>query len=520
MIRLSQLLMLALLSLLGACAGLPPRGEPAASTAYRDTAGTALARIAAASRPAGETAPSGFRLLPSGEFAFNARVALAQRAERSLDLQCYHIQRDEAGRMLLRALRDAAQRGVRVRLLVDDFYAAEIDDLLLGLAAHPNIELRLFNPLPLRRGAPIVRLLLSPGNFQQMNHRMHNKLFIADNAAAIYGGRNIADEYFMGHREANFIDMDVLSTGQVVDELSTVFDRYWNSEVAWPLQALLPPPEDAAQARAAFDEAVRDAKPVMPRYRLDPLGHTPVEAQLSEGRLVQAHASAKVHADPPEKATVRSLLNKPTAAMQGLLDTMQTARRYVAMTSPYFLPNDAAMQRMRYAGQNGVKLVLVTNSLGSTDEPLVHDHYSRRRIEMLKMGIDIYEFSPTHAQRSLGFGSFGQSVPRLHAKVAIVDHRHVLVGSVNLDARSAIGNTELGVVIDSPPLAEDLSQLVTGRQFANMYKLRLADDGERIEWLSTEADGRITATSEEPAGSAWLRFKLWLLSLVVDERLL
>ena len=509
-----------LTGLLGACAGLPPRAAPEPSQALRDTAQTGLARIAAASRPAGETAPSGFRLLPTGEFAFNARLALARRAERSLDVQCYHIQRDHAGRALLRELRDAAQRGVRVRLLVDDFYAAAIDDLLLGLAAHPNVQVRLFNPLPLRRGAPVLRLVLSPGNFQQLNHRMHNKLYIADNQFAIFGGRNIADEYFMSHREANFIDMDLLGTGAVVDELSSVFDRYWNSDVVWPLHALLPPAADAAAERAAFDAEVRDAAPLIPRYRADPFGQPAVEVQLDEGRVSQSFASAQVHADPPEKALDPGQLKEPTEAMRSLLDAMSGARRYVAITSPYFLPNEASMARLRRAGQHGVKVVLVTNSLGSTDEPLVHDHYARRRPDLLAMGVDIYEFSPRHTQRSQGFGAFGHSVPRLHAKVAIVDQQRVLVGSVNLDARSAIGNTELGVVIDSPELAGKLSSLVTGSRFGNMFKLRLAEDGRTVEWLSIEPDGSTAVTREEPAGSAWLRFKLWLQSLMVDPRLL
>jgi putative cardiolipin synthase len=515
------LVFLALLtSLLGACAGLPPRPVPEPSQALRDTAQTGLARIAAASRPADETAPSGFRLLPTGEFAFNARLALARRAERSLDVQCYHIQRDHAGRALLRELRDAAQRGVRVRLLVDDFYAAAIDDLLLGLAAHPNVQVRLFNPLPLRRGAPVVRLVLSPGNFQQLNHRMHNKLYIADNQFAIFGGRNIADEYFMSHREANFIDMDLLGTGAVVDELSSVFDRYWNSDVVWPLHALLPPAADAAAERVAFDAEVRDAAPLIPRYRTDPFGQTAVEVQLDEGRVVQSFASAQVNADPPEKALDPGSLKEATAALRWLLEAMRGARRFGAITSHDCLAHDASMAGLRAAGQHGVKVVLVTNSLGSTDEPLVHDHYARRRPDLLAMGVDIYEFSPRHTQRTQGFGAFGQSVPRLHAKVAIVDQQRLLVGSVNLDARSAIGNTELGVVIESPELAAKLSRLVTGSQFATMYKLRLAEDGHTVEWLSTEPDGSTAVTREEPAGSAWLRFKLWLQSLMVDPRLL
>lgn len=505
------------------CAGLPPRPPVVTSQALTGTADTSLGRIAAASRPAAETQPSGFRLLPTGEFALDARMALMRRAERSLDLQCYHIHRDLAGRLLLRELRDAAARGVRVRLLVDDLYVPEVEDLLAGLAAQPNVEVRLFNPMPLRRGSPVVRLLLSPGEFEVYNHRMHNKLFVADNQMAIYGGRNIADEYFMGNAEANFIDLDVLSTGAVVGDLSAAFDRYWNSEVVWPLHALRAPAanaDEAAALRAAFDAAVAEAAPAAIAYEADPAGHSSVGSQLAQGHLAQVYAQAHVFADPPEKARSPVLLQRPTAAMQGLLDAIAGARHRVSIVSPYFVPSEVGMAMMRRAASHGVHTLLFTNSLGSTDEPLVHDHYSRYRADMLRIGVEIYEFSPELTQRSRGFGLFGRSTPRLHAKVAVVDGQRLLVGSVNLDARSAIGNTEMGVVIDSPTLAERLGQLMTGDQYASMYRLRLAADGQRIAWTATDVDGRHIELHDEPGLGAWTRFKLWLQSFFVEERML
>lgn len=504
---------------LAGCAGLPPRGTPPASQAYTDTANTALAKLAAASRPATETAPSGFRLLPTGEFAFNARIGLARRAERSLDVQYYHLRNDRAGHLLLRELRDAAERGVRVRLLVDDFYAAEIDELLRGLSSYEHVEVRYFNPLPLRSGSPVVRLLLSPGDFERHNHRMHNKLFVADNAMAIYGGRNIADEYFMSSPEANFIDMDMISTGQVVRDLSAVFDNYWNSEAVWPLQALLGRPADTAVARAQFDSAVRDAAPVVPDYHVDPMGLPPVEQQLDAGRLTQIYASAKVHADPPSKA-LEPPHDRPTEAMQGLLNAISTNRQRVTIISPYFVPTEIGLSMMRIGAEHGSQTVLFTNSLATTDEPLVHHHYSRYRAEMLKLGVHIYEFNPVGTQRTRGFGAFGASTPRLHAKVTVIDRRLVVVGSVNLDARSAIGNTEMGVVIDSPALTEALLKVMESSSPSTMYKLRLAADGHNVEWLSLDEQGRGSIATEEPGLTAWLRFKLWLQSLFVSERLL
>ena len=505
--------------MLTACAGLPPRGEPLPSHALADTDATALARLARESRPQDEVRPSGFRLLPTGEFAFNARVALVRRAERSVDMQTYHLQRDHAGRTILRELRDAARRGVRVRLLVDDFYAAPIDDLLAGLAAEPGAEVRLFNPMALRIGAPVLRVALSPGDFERNNHRMHNKLFVADNAVALYGGRNVADEYFMSNPEANFIDMDVLSTGTIVKDFSAVFDTYWNSEQVWPVARVLGAAADSAALRAAFDDAVRDATPQVPVYQVDPLGQTGVDAQLVAGRLELVYASARVHVDPPEKALLPPT-HEPTAAMSGLLRVLANASHNLTISSPYFVPNATAMGMMRTARSRGVEIRVVTNSISSTDEPLVHYYYSARRPELLRMGVQLYEISPALTQRANRFGSFGKSTPRLHAKVAVVDQHMALVGSVNLDSRSATGNTEMGVVIDSPVLAKSLLTLMSGTQMTSMYRLRLAEDGHTIEWLSTDEQGRVSVAPEEPEHSAWLRFKLWLQSLVVSDRLL
>lgn len=515
--------------LLGACAALAPRGPGQASLALPDDGRTALARISAASRPEADTAPSGFRLLPTGEHAFGARIALLRQAERSVDLQTYHLHNDHAGRALLRELLATARRGVRVRLLVDDFHVTEIEPLLADLASHPQVQVRLFNPLPLRHGPPLLRLLLSPGDFERHHHRMHNKLFIADGALAVYGGRNVADEYFMGHAEANFIDLDLLSSGAVVRELAAVFDRYWNSDAAWPLQDVVgrsaDADADAAAALARLDAAVRDAAPPMAAYRSDPLGQTAVDEQLAAGRLLLRHASATVFADPPEKAlqvfdSSQPASNRPSAAMAGLLGVIGAARHEVLIVSPYFVPGNVGMPMMAVAARAGVQTRIVTNSLATTDEPLVHHHYARYRVEMLKLGVEINEFSAEAVQRSRGFGRFGVSTPRLHAKVAMVDRRYLLVGSVNLDARSAIGNTEMGVAIDSPALAADFAQLMSGERASAGYRLALQPDGQTIAWWSLDAQGQPQVTTDEPGASPWLRFKLWLQATMVSERML
>jgi cardiolipin synthase C len=519
MSRSARLLLASVWLLLGACASLPPRGDMQSSQAATDTDGTPLARIAAASRPAGESDPSGFRLLPMGESAFSARVALAERATRTIDAQYYHIHADGAGKLFLRSLRDAARRGVDVRLLVDDFYSGEIEGLLLGLAAYPHVQVRLFNPLPARGGSPTWRLLMSWHEFDRVNHRMHNKLFIADNAIAIYGGRNLGDEYFMRDGEANFIDLDVLSTGQVVQDLSQAFDLYWNSAQAYALQRIVVAPQDVAATRDDFEREVREAG-VGAEPARDALGQTPVPAQLAEGRLALQYGSARVFPDPPSKAAEPVLPDRPSAAMRGQLQAIEAAQSDVVLSSPYFIPSGFGMRTLTEARQRGIQVLVLTNSLGSTDEALAHAAYSLYRPELLRMGVELYELGPMLAPAAGGFGRFGQSIARLHAKLAVVDRRWLLVGSVNLDSRSALFNTELGVAIDCPPVAIAALRVVAGDAFRSMYRLRLADDDRGIEWISTDVGGHLVVTNQEPQDDSLLRLRLWFQSLFVDEALL
>jgi putative cardiolipin synthase len=504
--------------LLSACAGLPERGVPEPSQAVIDTDDTPLAKIAAASRRAGDDDPSGFRLLPMGESAFSARLALCARAVRAIDAQYYHVHDDEAGKAFLRALRDAALRGVAVRLLVDDFYAGEIEDLLLGLAAHPGVQVRLFNPLPVRGGSPLWRMALSWQEFERINHRMHNKLFIADSALAIYGGRNLGDEYFMRDGHANFVDLDVLSTGHVVKDLSQAFDLYWNSEQAYPLHRIVPAPDGSADARAAFDRRVGDARAdTHAEPARDVLGQAPVPAELAAGRLSLHFGSAQVFPDPPSKVTAAVVPNQPSAAMRGQLQAIAGAQSDVAISSPYFIPSEFGMRVMTDARRRGIQVLVLTNSLGSTDEALAHAGYARYRPELLRMGVELYELGPTLARDAGGFGRFGGSIARLHAKLAVIDRRWLLVGSVNLDSRSALFNTELGVAIDCPPVAIAALRVVAGDAFRSMYRLRLGDDGQSIEWVAVDAEGKLIVTPQEPLDDWSLRLRLWMQSLFVGE---
>jgi putative cardiolipin synthase len=507
---------------LAGCAALPPRGPAAESAALpaADAATTRLARIAAASGPADPVATSGFRLLPTGEYAFDARAALTEWADRTIDAQYYHLHDDSAGVEFLRELRDAALRGVRVRLLVDDYHARDVFNLLVALDALPQAEVRLFNPLPARRGTPLLRMLLSAREFDRAHRRMHNKLFVADNQVAVYGGRNVADEYFMRSGEANFIDLDVLSVGAVVPELSRAFDAYWNSEHAWPLTDVPGAGRNAAYELRLFDERAAQVPLRLQVAPADPLGQTSVRVQLAAGRLLVHRGRAEVHADPPSKVSEPAVLYQPTPAMRAKLDVIAAARDEVVIVNPYFLPSEPGMRMMAEAARQRVRGTIFTNSLGSTDEPLVHRAYGRYRADMLRLGMVLYELNPQQLQRLGDFGDFGRSTARLHVKAAAVDRRWLLVGSVNLDARSALHNTELSVTIDCPPLVADALRALGDEPFRTMYRVQLAGDGQALQWREIDEQGRVRLLDEEPGDSAALRLQHGLQSLFVGEDLL
>lgn len=500
------------------CAALPSTEsvQRPVSQARVDTADTHLAALAAASLPAADPR-SGLRLLPDGGQAFEARIALANAAEKSIDAQYYQIADDASGREFLRALRDAAARGVRVRLLIDDMYAAGEDRLLSGLAARPNVELRMFNPLAVREGSVNARVLLSLHDFSRINRRMHNKLFVVDNSFAISGGRNIADGYFGRGLPANFIDMDILSAGPVVREMSAVFDGYWNSPYAYPIQSLAAQPDGAEAARRGFDEAVARTGAATPARALDLLGQTGVAAQLAEGRVELHPAAVRVLADAPSKADAADARLADGAVMDANLELLQSARSEVLVASPYFVPGSRTLGILRQATDNKVRVALLTNSLATTDVPLVHFGYARHRDELLEMGVALYELMPgadTPAESSgLGHGSLG----RLHAKLAVVDQRWLSIGSMNMDRRSAHCNTEMGLIIESPELASEVSTLLRRDELPRSYQVRSAGKAMGLEWVALGSRRQEVVFAAEPHARWMLQLRTAMLSMFVNE---
>ena len=463
--------------------------------------GTPLALIAAASTPPGEH--SGFRLMPLGVYSLDARVQLARRAQRSLVVQYYQLANDATGRLLLRSVREAAMRGVKVRILVDDLYTAHSQQLLLAIAQTPNVEVRLFNPFCCGRNGLLSRFLASPHEFQRLNHRMHNKLFIADGVMAVVGGRNIADEYFTLSEAQNFIDMDALVIGQVLPQLERIFDGYWNSEQVWPVEDIVTGEGGKRPTAIDFDQAIGMAGPP-PRLELPPsdlLGYGPISEELDAGRFGMLWGQARAIADPPSKPKSMSDAEAlSTSVTMKVWELLMDAKTEVDITSPYLVPGENGMAAFGDLARRKVRLTLLTNSLAANDEPLVHTGYARYRSRLLALGADVYELSPQRTTASKRFGMFGMSLGRLHSKTAAIDRRTIFVGSMNLDPRSATQNTEMGVVIDSPQLARELLRVINISKLQNSYRLRLARGTQALEWLTTDGEREVVLTDEPESG--------------------
>lgn len=499
---LRRLAVVGIALLTAACAGLPPRSADTVHSSRAigasDAAATPLGAVAAAALDG--SAPSGFRLLPLAASAYETRIELARRAQRTLDVQSFVFHGDQSGAYLLGALRDAAARGVRVRLLLDDLHVDSAEALLSDMSAFEGVQVRLINPFVRSRASRAAKILTSLDELSRVNHRMHNKLFAADNALAVFGGRNIGDEYFMrADSGGNFVDLDVLAAGAVVRELSASFDEQWNSEHAWPIDLIVRPAQPAAARRARFDAHLRGVEPPPADLgvpaRLAPYATAP--EQLRSGRLTLTGATAQVLADPVDKLAGRRVEDRAGTVRAGAGQAMGNAQSEVFVVSPYFIPGELGMQVTERNAQRRVRLKLLTNSLAATDEPAVHAGYVAYRRQMVAIGMEVYELSPTLAQKQQRLGRFGQSVGVLHAKVIVIDRARLFVGSMNLDGRSERYNTELGVLIDSPALAQDFLGMMDFESSA--YRLRLGPTGA-LQWVHRDAEGETVLDSEPEAG--------------------
>jgi putative cardiolipin synthase len=413
---------------------------------------------------------------------------------------------------------------VRVRLLVDDLYTADNDKMLQALAAFPNIELRLFNPFPAGRAFALTRWLFALGDFARVNHRMHNKLFIADGAFAIAGGRNIADEYFFTSKGGNFVDFDLLVIGAAVPQLAAVFDNYWNSPRIVPLQAIDPPRRPAQALREEFERLTADAVGAYPRPAPAPdlLGYLPLSAELQgSAPLKLQFGSIEVFADDPEKVSGRSESGTDATTVTARVGrAMAEAQTEVVVGSPYFIPGKAGMEGLRRARENGVHVAMITNSLASNDEPFASAAYGRYRLAMLKLGAELYETDSSQLKHDKLIGAaLGGSVGRSHSKLIVIDRSTTFVGSMNMDFRSSRVNTELGLLVHSTELAKNVLELGERVRDVGSYRLRLDPGGHHVQWVSTEGGGE-TVYDDEPGVDVATRLKLLLLFPFIAESLL
>ena len=495
--RLRAFLVCVLSALLAACGTLPPQVEQSPSQALPPSGDSALVRVARNST----VTPSltGFRLMPQAYYSLDVRIELVRRARHSLDVQYYLIQNDRSGRLLMRSLRDAALRGVRVRLLVDDLNTVGGDPMFHGLAAFSNVEVRLFNPFCCARTSVASRFIGSIADFRRLNHRMHNKLFIADGAIAVMGGRNIADEYFARSASSNFVDMDVLVIGSVIDQLATIFDIYWNSRQVYPVDAILGVPSNRDETRKDFDRLVDEGDQMMSvkTQPLDILGHAPIGSELDSGRLELVWGTATALADQPEKVMATSAEQARAMSVQmNIMDRVGESTSEVAISSPYFVPGDSGVEAFADMRRRGVKVVILTNSLAATDVKLVHMGYSRYRVPLLRTGVELYELSPSGSEHNDMELLPTTSLGRLHAKAAVIDDYIVYIGSMNLDPRSDSTNTELGIVARCAELARDVRQAIDMSRQQSSYQLRLAPGGQTLQWVLMGKEPEVVLLTE------------------------
>ena len=494
------------------CTSLPPLGERTASAALLDTAGTRLGQ-AIAPLVAEHPERSGIHALSDGRDAFAARVLLARGAERSLDVQYYIWRNDLTGTLMLDALRSAAARGVRVRLLLDDNNTAGLDPVLAALDRDPNVEVRLFNPFGSRGWRSLGYLT----DFSRLNRRMHNKSLTADNQATIVGGRNIGDEYFGVAGDMLFVDLDVMAVGPVVHEVSQDFDRYWNSASAYPVARLVDAAESEPSNALVARAAQLRARPEAQRY-LEAIRTSAFVEQLAQRRLPLEWSKTELVSDDPAKALGEAPPDARMVADLGKL--LGEPKQQVDLVSPYFVPSKKAAQALVDIARRGVKVRVLTNSLEATDVAAVHAGYAKWRHELLRAGVSLYELRRSWGPElpDTGRGRFGSSASSLHAKTFGVDGRSVFVGSFNMDRRSIDLNTEMGFVIDSPALAQRLSQTLDESIPETAYEVRL--DGQGKLYWTERSNGKLVRYDQEPGTTVWKRAGVSVLSILPIDWLL
>lgn len=513
-------------ALLGACASLPP-GSAAprfASVALDQPQTTTLGRTFAAEQGVHGT-DSAFRIIPVGADGFLLRMQMVRAAERTLDLQYFVFEGDKTGRLLTEALLRAADRGVRVRVLIDDSQnthgAAQID----LLCAHPSIELRYFNPFAYRGSVTPLHAIEFLFDHDRLDYRMHNKLLIADNAMALVGGRNVGDAYFQIDAEGQFADDDVFAAGPILAPLSAVFDEFWNSPLSIPATALAGRAPSAASLERLRQDLALDETALKDGgldYAVRISSGEPFNSLLA-GRLALVWAHALLVADSPDKKSVENGEMVGRLMRRKVAEAMKAVQGELIMITPYFVPGRGGMELLQGLRQRNVRVRVLTNSLESSTELLAQSAYMEYREALLACGVELFEIrallgNVRGSGETVAISHAGNY--SLHAKLFVFDRRRIFIGSMNFDQRSLHLNTEIGLLIDSPALADQLAARFDAMtRPVNAYAVLAPSTTGRagLVWR-TEEDGKTLEYVQEPARSIWQRIAARILGWLPLDR--
>ncbi len=461
---------------------------------------------------------SGFYLLSDNTDAFVARFALATIAEKTLDIQYYIVHSDASGRYLAYAILSAADRGVHVRLLVDDINMSGRDSNFKMLSQHENIEIRIFNPLSNRDWFRSIELLT---NLDRAGRRMHNKVFIADNVSAIIGGRNIGDEYFDARNNLDFVDLDLLTIGSIVADVTKSFNDYWESNWATPIEQL----SKTRVVRKQLMTLRRKLKDKWHRAKnteyFESLKHADFTQKIINKQIDFIWADANLIYDRPEKIIIDSI-HKTTHIGPQAIPYFERAKKEILIATPYFVPGNKGIHWLENKQNHGVDIKVLTNSLAATDVIAVHAGYKKYRNKLLASDIGLYELKPT-ARPTLSKTKKllqGSRQASLHAKYMVVDQQFVFIGSANIDPRSHLLNTEIGIMVNSRELAKQTIELFErSTSLENSFHLQLDKKHDRLDW-STIKNGKEVHYFHEPEASLLKRVGVYILGLLPIESLL
>ncbi len=444
---------------------------------------------------------SGFYLLGDGIDAAAVRLRLIKEAQRSIDLQYYLIKRDQVGQALLYALLKAADRGVRVRLLLDDLSNKGFDHYMMALDAHPDFEIRVFNPF--NRGF-LGRSVGAVINFRRVNRRMHNKSFTVDNRATIIGGRNIADEYFGVSKDSAFDDLDVIGIGPVVQDVADMFDTYWQHKTAVPLAGFIKPLKDPQKSLDEYRERLAEVSEELFYTRYAKAVIDRAYIGIKEEMVNIRWSPYKLIFDPPDKG-IKNKANESELITVPLAESLLNAEQEAMIVSPYFVPRRLLMKGLIEARSNGIEVSVITNSLMANDVAIVHSGYAPSRKPLLEAGVKLYEVKPDAHVPGTEYVDVSSSRAVLHTKAYVLDRREVFIGSFNFDPRSAYINTEMGVLINDPELGASFVNGLEEELPGATWEVSLTDRST-LEWNGFEDNQPVTFT-KEPMTSWWQRAK-------------